>query len=135
LAAEELAPFVNDHERRIEIGGPPLMLKPAAAQSLALVLHELATNAAKYGALSRTGRVEFCWFCPDGDDRVPLTWREIGGAPAPTSSRSGFGSRLIKARIERQMRGLLDYDWKAEGLTVSMSIPKENVSLSRPAGV
>ncbi|WP_152569501.1 MULTISPECIES: PAS domain-containing protein [Sphingomonas] len=131
LAREEVAPYAEESDGRITLQGPRLTLRPAAAQSIALVLHELATNAAKYGALSAdSGRIDLSW-CIEPDGGLLLVWQERGGPPGPEQppSRSGFGSRLIKASVERQLRGTLAYDWAANGLTVTMTIAPEYVSL------
>lgn len=84
-------------ERRFEVSGDPLPLGPKAALSFALLLHELSTNAAKYGSLSTGGAVELAWRV-EGDDLV-VTWRESGGPPARPASRKGFGSRIIDLGI------------------------------------
>jgi two-component sensor histidine kinase len=105
------------------------MLKPAAAQSLALVIHELATNAVKYGALSApSGELEVHWEVKRDGERGPLLvlrWEERGGPPVTprsTTSRRGFGSRLIHSSIERQLAGTLELDWAETGLVAVMEI-------------
>lgn len=131
LAREEVAPYAEEHEARVTLHGPRLMLRPAAAQSIALILHELATNAAKYGALSSgNGRIELSW-CIEPDGGLLMVWQERGGPAGRDKppSRSGFGSRLIKASVERQLRGTLAYDWAASGLTVTMTIAPEYITL------
>lgn len=137
LAREEMAPFSEEHDESVTLHGPALLLKPAAAQSIALVLHELATNAAKYGALSAPdGRVEVSW-CIERDGGLLLVWQERGGPPGTGQApvRSGFGSRLIKASIERQLRGTLAYDWAEAGLTVTLTVAPDYVALAdREAG-
>jgi len=127
LAHEELAPYTEKDEQRITIEGPKLRLKPAAAQSLALVLHELATNAAKYGALSRSGgRLDLRWAVQDG--QAVLDWREAGCPGLTLPDRSGFGSKLIRNSVERQLRGSVAYDWSDDGLHVRLAIPQSHVS-------
>jgi CheY-like chemotaxis protein len=86
-------------------------------------MHELATNAAKYGALSMsTGSLHVEWrIAEDGD--VVLQWRESGGPPAAPPARRGFGSTLIRNSIKEQLGGRLALNWKSEGLTLEMRIP------------
>ena len=133
LALEELAPFAHTDHHRVLLGGPELRLKPAAAQSLAMVLHELATNAAKYGAMSGDGgRLELGWSLVD--KQVELVWREFGGPPSHEPTRTGFGSRLIKSSVERQLRGSVAYDWRDDGLHVRLAIPQDHVTQPPEAG-
>jgi two-component sensor histidine kinase len=81
---------------QFDISGPPLTIGPRAALSLSLLLHELATNAVKYGALSMpAGKVSISWSIDRDAAEVVLTWRETGGPPAVAPNRKGFGSRLI----------------------------------------
>lgn len=132
LAAEELAPYAPvGGSERLAISGDRLRLRPAAAQSLALVLHELATNAAKYGALCHDeGRLDLSWSrAGEGRDaEVVIRWTESGRpAPPPPSGRSGFGSRVIKASVERQLKGKVDQVWGADGLTVTLTMPADQL--------
>jgi PAS domain S-box-containing protein len=131
LAEVELAPYAGSGagEERVRLDGPPVLLVPEAAQPVGMVLHELATNAVKYGALSRPeGRVEVSWrrvpaaAGPEGAGLL-VEWRESGGpglAAPPT--RTGFGTRLV-ARTVRQLGGEAALDWSAEGLRCSFTIP------------
>ncbi|HTH99365.1 MAG TPA: HWE histidine kinase domain-containing protein [Acidisoma sp.] len=97
LIARVLAPFGHD---RCSLAGPVLPVAPPAASALALVLHELATNAVKYGALSvPEGRVEIGWRLTES--RTEIEWREIGGPPVSEPSSRGFGSRLIQSAFAR----------------------------------
>jgi PAS domain S-box-containing protein len=128
VLGEELAPY-RAGEDRVKLSGPALMLRPAAAQSLALVFHELATNAAKYGALSvEGGALDVRWAVRQHEALSPmleLVWTEAGGPPVNPeagSRRSGFGSRLIRSSIERQLGGSIQQDWREGGLTVTMSV-------------
>ena len=140
VLAEELEPYSGGEQARVKLSGPPLMLKPAAAQSLALVFHELATNAVKYGALSvPSGMLEVRWQVSQGAESRPLldlVWEERGGPriePRSGGSRSGFGSRLIRSSIERQLAGSLDLDWAPEGLVARMQVALDR-SLHEPGG-
>ena len=115
---------------RIETGGPPARLRPSAAVALVLVLHELATNAVKYGALSdHRGRVSVAWSLP-GDDRLALTWQETGGPPVSQPSRTGFGSRLIASSLSRQLEGEVEFDYAAAGLTCRLVFPLRSARVS-----
>jgi PAS domain S-box-containing protein len=149
LVAEELAPFAERDAARVGIEGPAIRLRPEAAQALALVVHELATNAAKYGALSvEGGRVEVSWAlvgtgaeggeeagARDGTGRLELSWRELGGPRVAPPTRHGFGSTVVRATVEKQLRGAVALDWLPEGLACGLSIPSEQVAgAEEPAG-
>ncbi len=122
LVDEELAPYRAGNAEKIKITGPEVFLHPASAQTLALALHELATNAAKYGALSSmSGKLELSWQLNDG--KLMLDWNETGGPATKSPSSNGFGTRIILASIERQLRGLVAFDWRQEGLRCMISVP------------
>ncbi len=122
LVDEELAPYRVGNVEKIKFTGPEVFLHPASAQSLALALHELATNAAKYGALaSRSGKLYLQWQISHG--KLVLDWNEIGGPATRPPSITGFGSRIIIASIERQLGGHAAFDWRHEGLRCVISIP------------
>ena len=117
------APYLHDKESRANIDGPQLLLEPNTAQTIAITLHELATNATKYGALSAVkGRVEVKWSLA-ADDRVILTWTEKGGPVVKKPTRQGFGTRVMERMIRDQHRGDLRLDWRAEGLTCEIILP------------
>jgi PAS domain S-box-containing protein len=125
LVHEELAPFASA-DGAISAQGPSVTLRPAAAQSIGLVLHELATNAAKYGALSRPdGSLLVEWDYADGDKGrlVEIVWTESGGPPPKEPSGTGFGSNIIRASVERQLRGQVTREWRPEGLRCTLRIP------------
>jgi two-component sensor histidine kinase len=97
------------------------MLRPAAAQSLGVVLHELATNAVKYGALSHpSGLLDVRWH-REGD-WLEIRWSERDGPLVKVPDSSGFGSKIIRASIERQLHGTLVQDWRPEGLQCTIRI-------------
>ena len=109
------------------IDGPTVLLGPKAAQLLALAVHELATNAAKYGALSVVeGRLAVTSaFEGDGEERrLNLQWHEAGGPPVKPPQRQGFGSRLIKKVVARALRADVAMDYRPEGLTCRISVPE-----------
>lgn len=121
-----LAPHV-DRPEQLVIAGPGFMLGPNATTSLALVFHELATNAAKYGALAdEHGTLTVSWEQSPAD--VTLEWRERTAASAgdPPTHR-GFGSQLIEMSVQRQLKGVMSYDWSEEGLRVSLAAPVEQL--------
>ena len=122
LVDEELAPYRAGNAEKIKTNGPEVLLQPASAQTLALALHELATNAAKYGALSSiSGQLQFGWELRDG--KLVLDWNETGGPATKPPSVSGFGTRIILASIERQLGGRAIFDWRREGLRCVLSVP------------
>jgi PAS domain S-box-containing protein len=109
----------------IRAAGPPVRLAPEAAVALAMALHELATNAAKYGALSApSGRVEVAW-APNPDGRaLDLTWREEGGPPiAAPPARRGFGSGLLELGLARQLGGEVALAFPRDGLRCRIRLP------------
>jgi len=122
LVKEELAPY-RTGAGRIAIDGPEVILVPAASQSLALALHELATNAAKHGSLTRpTGRLAITWVV--NANGLTLIWDESGG-PVVVSppARRGFGNTVIAASIQQGLQGNLDLEWRLEGLRVVVFVP------------
>lgn len=126
LVHEELAPFVSSSDGAISFQGPSVTLRPAAAQSIGLVLHELATNAAKYGALSRPdGSLLVEWNYGGGKKGplVEIVWTESGGPTPKEPSSTGFGSNIIRASVERQLRGKVTREWRPEGLRCTLRIP------------
>jgi PAS domain S-box-containing protein len=132
LVDEEFAPYRAGGKERVSARGPVVVLPPATAQTIALALHELATNAAKYGALSvEAGRVDLTWRLEDG--KLELFWNESGGPRITPPSRQGYGSRAIVAGIERQLGGIVKFDWQTSGLRCAMSVPHDpNKETFRP---
>jgi PAS domain S-box-containing protein len=121
LVTQELAPYCQTQDRRADIQGAKCLLEPNKAQTLAVAVHELATNAAKYGALSApTGTVRVEWTCSDG--QLAFRWIEHGGPSVAPPKRQGFGTRVMETMI-RQLQGSIEFDWKANGLTCALTIP------------
>lgn len=117
-----LAPYQSDDEDRIHILGDDTNIDDRSATPLALFFHELATNAAKYGALSvDPGQVEIT--VRDCHDSIELEWAEVNGPPVVPSSETGFGARLIEMSIVRQLNGSVTYDWESAGLRVTAKVP------------
>jgi PAS domain S-box-containing protein len=124
LVDEEFAPYRAGGKERVSVRGPVVVLPPATAQTIALALHELATNAAKYGALSKeAGHVDLTWRFSDG--RLEMSWKESDGPQIVPPNRRGYGSRAIVAGIERQLGGIVNFDWKANGLHCTLSVPHD----------
>ncbi len=122
IIEEELAPYRAPHFDRVRISGTSLSLDPSTAQALALALHELATNAAKYGALSQpSGRLQVSWSHANG--RLQLQWIERGGPALGRVEPGGFGLRVIKASVEGQLDGKVEFDWRQDGLRCALSVP------------
>jgi len=118
----EVEPF----GRAVEVTSPNLRidLPPAAAQAISMILHELATNSAKYGALSAEGTVRIKSSVTAGEPEiVTLSWTETGGPEIRETGAEGFGSRLIRTSAEGMLGGKLDYRLEPQGLTCSMSFP------------
>jgi two-component sensor histidine kinase len=113
---------------RFFIEGPSIRCGDNAVNGVALVVHELATNAAKYGALNvDEGRVDVNWQQRDGT--LVLRWVERGGPPieAPPATK-GFGSKLTQTTIVRQFGGTLDYEWLPKGLAVTITVPVDSLA-------
>jgi len=120
LIDEELAPYSLGGQ--IILAGPEVQLLPATAQTLALALHELFTNSAKYGALStRSGRLTIGWQVED--QLLTLSWEESGGPLVMTPTSRGFGTRSLLASVESQLGGQARFDWRAEGLLCRLEVP------------
>jgi PAS domain S-box-containing protein len=131
LAEGELAA----HEGRLQLDGPAVLLTPGAAQPLAMLLHELATNAAKHGALSAPGgTVALRWSLDPADGALRLTWAERGGPPlAGPPARTGFGTRLLTSLARRQLQGEAGFDWSdPAGLAVTLRIPARHLAGAAP---
>jgi PAS domain S-box-containing protein len=120
LVEEELLAFSLGHDGRVRLSGPELMLPAPVAQSLAMVLHELATNAAKYGALSTDGgTVSVSW---RADPRLQIVWEERGGPAVAPPTRAGMGSSVL-ARALTAHHGAASLDWRADGLACTIELP------------
>jgi PAS domain S-box-containing protein len=121
IATQELAPYSEKNQRRVRIDGPPVFLEPDLAQAIAISLHELATNAAKYGALAvPDGQVELKW-SHDADGRLHLRWTESSGPKVQEPTHKGFGGRIIEQMIA-QRSGKMHFDWRADGLICEITL-------------
>ena len=124
VVTDELAAYCQQGETRARIDGPNLLLDTNLAQTIAVTLHELATNAAKYGALSvPDGHVQVEW-SRASDGRLVLRWTETGGPPVKAPpTRRGFGTRVMDRMIRGQSKGEIRFDWRAEGLVCEIALP------------
>jgi PAS domain S-box-containing protein len=114
----------------VDTQGPEVRLSPEQVQPLSMLLHELATNANKYGACSNGGgRVSVTWTLDDS--QVSIQWRETGGPPVVAPTREGFGSSL-KANVVRQLGGVITRSWEADGLVVKVAFPVECARATAP---
>ena len=133
LVDEEFAPYRLDNAERVSSAGPSILLQPSTAQTLALALHELATNAAKYGALSASeGRVTLHWRLEDGG--IVLEWKEQDGPPVNMPKSKGYGSRVVHGGIENQLGGRVSFRWLPGGLECTMIVPHDDKPV-RPESV
>ncbi|WP_205824934.1 PAS domain-containing protein [Methylobacterium terricola] len=137
LTARSLAPH-GEIGTRIRLDGPDLTLQPQVAVALALALHELATNAAKYGSLSNdAGRVEVSWQVQGegngegAEARFRLEWREQGGPPVAPPTRRGFGSTLIERSLRSYFGGTAGIDYRPDGLVFVMDARLSDAALVR----
>jgi PAS domain S-box-containing protein len=125
LVHAQLAHFADLVGSRIAVQGPKLRLKAGSAQAIGLALHELATNAGKYGALSTdTGRVEVCW--GTDSDALAMSWTERDGPPVSVPKQRGFGTVVMETMAERSVNGTVDIDYAPSGLTWHLTCPAAN---------
>jgi len=139
IVEAELAAYASPraggaHPDRITTAGPSVRLAPHAAQAMSVVLHELATNAGKYGALSvPDGQVSILWRL-DPDGTLNLEWSESGGPEIESApKRQGFGSRLIDSTVRRQLGGEVTFVWERKGLRCIVVAPTAIQTESAPA--
>ncbi len=123
-----LAPYGVPGHSAVAISGVDVAIGARATTPLALVFHELATNSAKYGALSVAAGTVTINTAHQGDN-VQILWRENGGPAAQPPQETGFGSRLVKMAIEHQLGGTITQDWRAEGLVADISIPSARLAV------
>ena len=130
LIDAEAAAFLAEQTDRIIVDGPELMLNPQAYSTMALVIHELVTNSAKYGGLSDSGSAHISWRLNDRGDLL-LDWRERGGPPVKPPSRKGFGSTIIDRSVPYDLGGESSIAYKPEGVEAHFRIPARHVSEPR----
>jgi PAS domain S-box-containing protein len=138
LVRQQLVPFAEIQGSRIELAGPEIVVTAEAAQALGLAIHELATNAIKYGALSvPAGKVGVSWALQgeaSAQQPLLLNWIEQGGPPVSPPLRKGFGHVVIGDMVERSLGGKVAMEFAGEGLRWSVVIPASNLVSEPPAG-
>jgi PAS domain S-box-containing protein len=130
LVRAQLAHFADLMERRIVLDGPPLDLSVAGAQCIGMIVHELATNSAKHGALSNLdGRVEIAWQVKNGaaDEQFTISWIERGGPPVVAPTHRGFGSTVIKSMAELSLDGEVQLEFAPSGLIWRLACPATKI--------
>ncbi|HEU4357473.1 MAG TPA: CheR family methyltransferase, partial [Xanthobacteraceae bacterium] len=136
LVVEELLGYNAREGEQLRIAGPPVRFQPKAAESFALAIHELATNAIKYGALSQpSGRVDVSWRVGDTADRSQLIfdWRERGGPRIEPPRRKGFGSELLEKTLAFELKGNTTLSYNSSGLHCTIAIPLSRRVVHTPA--
>lgn len=127
LIRSQIGHHLDQANKQIFMSGPPLLLPSDVSQNIGLALHELATNAAKYGALStQNGRVEITWTASQvkaGKRDVTLSWRESGGPPVKPPERRGFGQVVIERTVSRALNGSVDIRYDPAGFSWTLSFP------------
>jgi PAS domain S-box-containing protein len=127
LVEEELRPYLVGGGERVRLEGSELTLRADAAQSIAMVLHELATNAVKYGAMGApSGKLAVEWSLKDNGD-LKLTWTEDGALDVREPNRRGFGIGMVQRAVE-QLKGRVQLDWRPEGLVCEVTLPAERIA-------
>jgi two-component sensor histidine kinase len=124
LVRDQLAPYAV--QANVKIAGPNIVLAATATQAMAMVLHELATNAAKYGALSTAGAVSVTWQKPVADGTattLTVIWSELGGPRVTAPLQSGFGTSLIRDLIPHELGGRVDLAFEPDGVVCRIDIP------------
>jgi two-component sensor histidine kinase len=117
-AEAALGPFQTE-ERRISLDGPPVLLTPSTTVTFTLALHELATNAAKYGALSNdSGKVKVEWVIDS--ETLTIVWRELGGPPVARPAKTGFGTKLLQRGVARDLDGAVTIDFRSSGVVCTI---------------
>ena len=125
IVRSEVSPFAG----RVQVEGPSLILSAKAAQNFALAVHELATNAAKYGALSNTtGRVHISWLISSG--RLTFRWQERGGPPVKLPAHKGFGSVVLEQVMVEYFEAPSEMDFAPSGLTYSLTTSLGSIASS-----
>ena len=127
LIDAEAAAFLADDTDRVSAVGPPILLNPQAYSTMALVVHELVTNSAKYGSLSDSGQVQIEWKREDNGD-LAIHWNERGGPPVSPPTRKGFGTTIIDRSIPYDLGGSASIDYKPDGVSANFLIPAKHVS-------
>ncbi|MCS0503096.1 sensor histidine kinase [Ancylobacter mangrovi] len=134
MVRSQLGHQIDRENSQVEVSGPDIFLKPEAAQNIGLALHELSTNAAKYGALSvPSGKVNITWGrCPpEAGGGFELSWRESGGPPVSPPRERGFGSLVIERNLARALDGEVTLDFAPTGLNCQIKVPQAHLLAGR----
>ena len=128
LVQREFAAYARSNNTRID--GPEVILSAEAGQAMGMVIHELVTNAAKYGALStQSGHVSVRWYRRlNGSAKLVVIWEETGGPRVEAPKKSGYGSGVVCGLIPYEFRGTVDYRFPPEGVRCRLEIPFDQVS-------
>jgi PAS domain S-box-containing protein len=130
ILLDELAPYRREDGSNIRLSGPLTELNPRCALTLGMALHELATNAAKYGALStKNGTVDIAWHKDTDARRLLIRWAEAGGPPVALPKRSGFGRLLLERALASDLRGHVELNFAKNGLECEIAIPLEEFAV------
>jgi two-component system CheB/CheR fusion protein len=136
LVVEELLGYNAREGEQLRVSGPPVRFQPKAAETFALAIHELATNAIKYGALSQpSGRVDVSWRVENGSDPIQLIfdWRERGGPRIESPQRKGFGTELLEKTLAFELKGKTTLTYNSTGLHGTIAIPLNRRVVHTPA--
>jgi PAS domain S-box-containing protein len=129
IAGAVLEPHSQADHAQIRISGDNVRVPPQMAVNLAMALHELATNAAKYGALSkRGGHVDLSWTVTHSEPVLHIKWRESGGPPVSEPERKGFGTRMMQRVLASELGGKVKLDFKRDGLECAIDAPLDPVA-------
>jgi two-component sensor histidine kinase len=120
----ELAPYSREDGRNVRLSGPPIAFNAKCALTLGMTIHELATNAAKHGALStKGGSVDVAWQVDFRDRQLRIRWTETGGPTVRRPTRSGFGRLLLERALPSDLGGDVQLDFAEDGLICAIAIP------------
>ncbi|WP_265563631.1 HWE histidine kinase domain-containing protein [Sphingomicrobium arenosum] len=128
LIDAEVAAFLVEQKDRVSTDGPGILLNPQAYSTMALVIHELVTNSAKYGSLSDSGSVHVDWHV-DATEHLHIHWTERDGPPVSEPTRKGFGTTIIERSVPYDLGGKARMDYRPEGLKASFIIPPRHLTL------
>ena len=134
LIDAEVAAFLIHQKDRLTTSGPNVLLKPQAYSTMALVIHELVTNSAKYGSLSDSGCVEVDWKFENNGD-LAIDWRDKEGPPVEPPSRQGFGTTIIEHSVPYDLGGMSELHYPRDGFTARFLIPARHISSSADASM
>ena len=132
LVRRELAAYASNSNTKID--GPEVILSAEAGQAMGMVIHELVTNAAKYGALStQSGHVSVRWYRKlNGSAQLVLVWQETGGPRVEAPKKSGYGTSVVRDLVPYEFGGTVDLSFAPEGVRCRLEIPFDRVSSDHP---